>query len=171
MEEVTLGEDEHRLRAEFFAYPEYEVADWATQSLAVVVSRASRSEWNNPPRPEPRRRAIMLLEVRLLRAIRAGMAVHATGWEIEGRAMTRLVIEARGRLHEVVADSTDETVEAWLARKPRTSIAEALERGALELPTGQMRAVFGRSLRMFTLMLAASCARSLRLTRRPWPLR
>ncbi len=51
----------------------------------------------DPSAEDHRRRVIMLLTIRLLRAIGAGMAVHAIGWEMEGRTMDCLVAELRAR--------------------------------------------------------------------------
>lgn len=143
MEEVSLSEHEAKLRAAFVHVPEYEAADWATQSLAVVIARAGSSGWANRSADDHRRRAIMLLTVRMLRAIRAGMAVHAAGWEVEGRALDRLVAETRARLLEVEADTTDATGKRWLERKPQTTITAALQASMPELDPQMMKALYG----------------------------
>lgn len=72
MEEISLSEHEAQLRSAVVRLPEYQVADWAPQNLAVVIDRTG--EWSNRSAQDYRRRAIILLTIRLLRAIRAGMA-------------------------------------------------------------------------------------------------
>jgi hypothetical protein len=143
MEEVSLSEHEADLRAAFVHVPEYEAADWATQSLAVVIARAGRSGWANRSAGDYRRRAIILLTVRMLRAIRAGMAVHAVGWEVEGRALDRLVAETRARLHEVEADPTDAIGKRWLERKPQTTITAALQASMPEMDSQMLKGLYG----------------------------
>jgi hypothetical protein len=133
MEEISLSEHEAQLRSAFVRLPEYQVADWATQNLAVVIHRTG--EWSNRSAQDYRRRAIILLTIRLLRALRAGMAVHAIGWEVEGRSLDRLAAEARARLMQVSDDQTDETGRLWLERKlaEKSSITSALKASAPEL--------------------------------------
>jgi hypothetical protein len=141
MEEISLSEHEAQLRSAFVRLPEYRVADWATQNLAVVIHRTG--EWSRSP-DDYRRRAIMLLTIRLLRAVRAGMAVHAAGWEVEGRSLDRLATEARARLVQVSNDQTDETGRLWLARKlaEKTSITSALKASAPELDPTAVRNLY-----------------------------
>jgi len=143
VEEVSLSEHEAELRAAFVRFPEHEAADWASTSLAVVIARAGRSGWASRSAADHRRRAIMLLTVRMLRAIRAGMAVHAAGWEVEGRALDRLVTETRARLIEVEADTSDATGKRWLDRKPRTTITAALQASMPEMDPEMMKALYG----------------------------
>lgn len=142
MEEISLSEHEAQLRSAFVRLPEYQVADWATQNLAVVIHRTG--EWSNRSAEDYRRRAIMLLTIRLLRAIRAGMGVHAIGWEMEGRTMDRLVAELRARLIQVGDDPTDETGRLWLERKlaEKSSITSALKASAPELDPTVVRDLY-----------------------------
>ncbi len=118
------------------------MADWATQNLAVVIHRTG--EWSNRSAEDYRRRAILLLTIRLLRAIRAGMAVHAIGWEMEGRSMDRLVAELRARLIQVSDDPTDKTGRLWLERKltEKSSITSALKASAPELDPTVVRDLY-----------------------------
>lgn len=144
MEEIGLSEHEAQLRGEFVRLAEYQVADWATQNLAVVIHRTG--EWSNRSAEDYRRRAIVLLTIRLLRAIRAGMAVHAIGWEVEGRSLDRLAAEARARLMQVSDDQTDETGRLWLERKlaEKSSIKRGTVGGdivAMETHDGERSAV------------------------------
>lgn len=142
MEEISLSEHEAQLRSAFVRLPEYQVADWATQNLAVVIHRTG--EWSNRSAQDYRRRAIILLTIRLLRAIRAGMAVHAIGWEVEGRSLDRLAAEARARLMQVSDDQTDETGRLWLERKlaEKSSITSALKASAPELDPSAVRDLY-----------------------------
>ncbi|HST55231.1 MAG TPA: hypothetical protein VLJ42_04955 [Solirubrobacteraceae bacterium] len=142
MEEVSLSEHEAQLRSAFVRLAEYRVADWATQNLAVVIHRTG--EWSNRSAQDYRRRAIMLLTIRLLRAIRAGMSVHAIGWEVEGRSLDRLAAEVRARLVQVSDDPTDETGRLWLERKltEKTSITSALKASAPELDPTVVRDLY-----------------------------
>ncbi len=107
MEAIGLTEHETQLRDEFMCLTEYRVANWATQNLAIVIHR--RGEWANRSAQDHRCRAIVLLSIRLLRAIRAGMVVHAIGWDMEGRAMGRFVVELRVRLIQVSKDTMGQT--------------------------------------------------------------
>lgn len=143
MIEVSLSGHEDELRAAFPRFPEYEAADWATSSLAVVIARAGRSGWVNRSAADHRRRAIMLLTVRMLRAIGAGMAVHAVGWEVEGRTLDRGVTETRARLIEVEADTSDAPGKRWLERKPRTTITAALQASMPELQPEMITGLYG----------------------------
>jgi hypothetical protein len=125
---VGLSEQEAELRAAFVQLPEYDAADWATQDLAVVIAHVVRAGWANRSAEDHRHRAIAMLTIRLLRTIRAGMTVHAAGWEVEGRALDRLVLETRARLIQVTDDATGEMGRLWLERKLQSSstIASAL---------------------------------------------
>ena len=136
-----LRDDEARLRAEFPRLPEYEAADWATQSLAVVIHRAGASGWASP-QGHDRQRAMLILAVRQLRATRAGMAVHAVGWEVEARALDRLVIEVRARLWQVRQDLTDETGRLWLGGKLSGEIAVAVRASLIGVEDERARSLY-----------------------------
>jgi hypothetical protein len=142
MEGVTLSQDEAQLRAEFPRVPEYEAADWATQSLAVVIHRAGAANWANRSASDHRRRAILFLAVRQLRATRAGMVVHAAGWEVEGRVLDRLVIEIRAWLWQVSQDQTDETGRMWLEGGLRGGIAAAVRASLTDISDGRARSLY-----------------------------
>lgn|GEM_PF-5947970 len=146
MRGVLLRDDEAELREAFSRYPEHEAADWATQTLAVVIKRAGDSGWANRSPADFRRRAIVLLAIRVLRAARAGMAVHAAGWEVEGRALDRLLIENRARLIQVAEDDSDETGRLWLERRlhEKRSITSALKASAPEIDPSLMGDLYHR---------------------------
>lgn len=143
MEEVSLSEHEAQLRSAFVRLSEYEVANWATQNLAVIIARTG--DWANRSAADYRRRAIVLLTIRLLRAVRAGMAVHCIGWEMEGRSMDRLATEVRARLLQVSEDETDETGRLWLERKlaSQSTITAALIASVPELDPDTVRSLYG----------------------------
>ena len=144
MRGVLLRDDEARLRGEFVRYPEYEAADWATQSLSVVIARTGAAGWPNRSREDYRRRAIVFLVIRILRAARAGMAVHAAGWEVEARSMDRLLIESRARLIQVSDDDNDETGREYLAGELHDSsrIADAIAASAPQIEEPMMRDLY-----------------------------
>lgn len=139
MKEVALSEHEAELHSAFANLPEYEAADWATQTLAVVIQRVGETGWANRSASDYRRRAIIILAIRQLRATRAGMAVLASGWEVEARALDRLVIEARARLVQVAEDSSDETGRLWLERKLTRGFTDAVVASAPEVPAATVR--------------------------------
>jgi NAD(P)-dependent dehydrogenase (short-subunit alcohol dehydrogenase family) len=111
----TVGEDEQGLREAVIALAEHIAADWASSNLAVVIQNAGDAGWAATAEKH-RERATMMLAVRLFHAIRATMAVLGTGYEVEGRAMARLVLETRARLLEVTKDASQETGRRWLER-------------------------------------------------------
>ncbi|HEV3046573.1 MAG TPA: hypothetical protein VGY13_04360 [Solirubrobacteraceae bacterium] len=136
-----LRDDEARLRAAFPRLPEFEAAEWATQSLAVVIHRAGASGWASQ-QGHDRQRAIVMLAVRQLRASRAGMAVHAVGWEVEARALDRLVIESRARLWQVRLDLTHATGRLWLEGKLKGEIGAAVRASWIGVENDRARSLY-----------------------------
>jgi hypothetical protein len=61
------------------------------------------------------------------------MAVLGAGYEVEGRAMARLVLETRARLLEVTEDASQEAGKGWLERKPKRNITQALQASTPDL--------------------------------------
>src|SRR5262249_22036254 len=139
---IDLTQDEDRLRDTYAHLPERAVADSATSSLAVVIKRTESSGWAKGSPEEYRRRAIVLLAVRLLRAIRAGTAVYAAVWELEGRAMDRLVLEIRARCSEVVNDPSDETARRWLERRPTSDIGASIRTSAPDIDPADVNTLY-----------------------------
>jgi hypothetical protein len=137
-----ISEDENELRATFVALPGYAAADWASSNLAVVIHAAGETGWAATANRH-RERAMTMLAVRLFHAIRATMAVLGAGYEVEGRAMARLVIETRARLLEVSTDVSDETARRWLERNPKTKIIEAVQASAPGLDPDVARHLYG----------------------------
>jgi len=137
-----VSEDELDLLKAFATVPEREAADWASACLALVVHLANDAGWATTV-DKARERAIMMLAVRLFRAIRATMAVLSVGYEVEGRAMARLVIETRARLLEVTKDETPETGRQWLEGKPKTKIRAAVRGSAPDIDQATANRLYG----------------------------
>lgn len=64
-----------------------------------------------------------------------GMAVLGAGYEVEGRAMTRLVLETRARLLEVTEDASQEARRCWLKREPQRNMTEVIQAKRGTTPT------------------------------------
>ncbi len=138
----SVSEDENALRTAFVALPGHAAADWASSNLAVVIYAAGEVGWAGTV-DRQRERAILMLAVRFFHAVRATMAVLGAGYEVEGRAMARLVIETRARLLEVTTDPSDETARRWLEGKPRTTITTAIQASAPDLDPEVARHLYG----------------------------
>jgi hypothetical protein len=128
-ETVGVTAHENELRAAFAEIRERDAADWASSNLAVVIHLAGDAGWATAA-DQHRQRASLMLAVRLFRAIRATMAVLGSGYEVEGRARVRLVLETRARLLEVTGGEANETCRRWLEGRPQTSIGAAIRRKA-----------------------------------------
>jgi hypothetical protein len=137
-----VSEHENELRAAFADIPERDAADWASSNLAVVIHRAGAVGWATAAE-QHRQRATVMLAVRLFRAIRAAMAVLGAGYEVEARAMVRLVLETRARLLEVAGDQSHETGRRWLNGKPKTNISAAVRASAPELDAAAAQRLYG----------------------------
>lgn len=138
----SVSEDENELRSTVVALPEYVAADWASSNLAVVIHAAGATGWAATA-DRHRQRAITMLALRLFHAVRATMAVLGAGYEVEGRAMARLMVESRARLLEVATDASDETARRWLERNPRTKIIEAIQASAPDLDPEEAKHLYG----------------------------
>jgi hypothetical protein len=138
----SVSEDEQGLRAAFVGLAEHMAADWASSNLAVVIHQAGDAGWAATAEKH-RERATMMLAVRLFHAIRATMAVLGAGYEVEGRAMARLVLETRARLLEVTEDASQETGKRWLERKPQKNITEAIQASAPDIDPELPKHLYG----------------------------
>ncbi len=138
----SVSEDENELRAAFTRLAEHTAADWASSNLAVVIHLASDAGWAATAERH-RERATMMLAVRLFQAIRATMAVLGAGYEVEGRAMARLVLETRARLLEVTEDPSPRTGLRWLERDPKRKITEAIQASTPDIAPELARHLYG----------------------------
>jgi hypothetical protein len=116
---------EDELRREFICGPGAAMTEWASFNLQIALQLATERGW--PVEGDYQNRAIGLLAMRLLHAIRGALAVFGSGYEVEGRALVRLVIEVQARLIEIFLDpSPPDNGRRWLEGKPRTRIGEVL---------------------------------------------
>jgi len=108
----------------------------------VVIHLAGDAGWAATAEKQ-RERATVMLAVRLFHAIRATMAVLGAGYEVEGRAVARLMLETRARLLEVTEDASPETARRWLERKPNRNVTEAIQASVRELDPELARHLYG----------------------------
>lgn len=126
---ITETERKFHETFEADAARELELLDAATAALLFAVVHAGQSDGRTP-----RGRILnanIYLGSRGLRAVRAGRAVLACGYEAEARAQDRVVLELAAHRKAILADETGAEADRWLAGKSvrgiSRKVAELLE--------------------------------------------
>lgn len=114
-----LNEAETQLLGDFAAIPEAQLLDLATMTLGHVIARCPMLSEIAPDAGAKRSqcRAIFVISVRMLRAIRAAKWLWAVGYVLEVAAMMRLAFELAGRLQQIVNDPSGATADRWMFTK------------------------------------------------------
>jgi hypothetical protein len=122
---VDVYREENEFRREFEASPERELAEVASTALAVVLTRCGghRAVSGSGSATRWRETAASVAAARGFRAIRAGMAMLAVGYEFEARAMTRVLTELLVHAQAALEDSTGEEARAWVAGERERGIS------------------------------------------------
>jgi hypothetical protein len=127
---MTLGAMEKMVLREFFSGAEVEVelCERVSTGLGVLIqemgSAPIRSDRTQTPRPEEfQRSAVLFIATRTLRAIRASLAVLSVGYEVEAQVYDRLLFELRGRLRQVMRDSSGKTAQRWVEGESPTRVS------------------------------------------------
>lgn len=149
----TPADHEAEIRALYERLPERELAELASSTLAVVLHQIGEDEplWRQPG--TDRLTAAMVGGVRAFRAVRAGMAILASGYELEADAMTRLLLELVAETRAAVQDPSGSTARAWLSGGRERGISSRVKAAMPHRPTtykelsraahGDPRAAFG----------------------------
>jgi hypothetical protein len=98
----------------YAALPERQLAELASSTLAVVLHEVSEDEALSGHADPFRVTAAVVGGIRAFRAIRAGMAILAAGYEVEADAMSRVVLELFVETRSAVHDPSGEIARAWL---------------------------------------------------------
>jgi hypothetical protein len=112
---ATPADHEAEIRALYERLSERELAEAATSTLAVVLHEVGeeRSLWERDD--ALRVTAAVAGGIRAFRAVRAGMAILACGYEVEADAMSRVLLELFVETRAAVQDASGNTAKAWLA--------------------------------------------------------
>jgi hypothetical protein len=111
----TPAEHETEIRALYERLPERELAEVASSTLAVVLHEVGEDKALWGLADTVRVTAAMVGGIRAFRAVRAGMAILASGYELEADAMSRVLLELFVETGSAVHDSSGDTARAWLS--------------------------------------------------------
>jgi hypothetical protein len=111
---VDVAREEDDLSREFEALPERALGEVASTALAVVLVRCGGHRAPLGSADRWRETATTVAAVRGFRAVRAGMAMLAAGYELEARAMTRMLTELLVHAQAAVEDPSGEEAHAWM---------------------------------------------------------
>jgi hypothetical protein len=127
---------EAAIREAFDQLPERQLADLASSTLAEVLDKigADAALWRSLDEPS-RLQAAMVGGIRAFRAIRAGMAVLANGYEMEADTMSRILLELYVQTREALEDSSGETARIWLTGQRGRGIGGRVRAAMHEKPT------------------------------------
>lgn len=91
------------------------VVRFSRSTLAVVLHRVGEdlAQWRQAD--SVRVTASMVGGIRAFRAVRAGMAILASGYELEADAMSRVLLELFVETRSAVQDASGETARVWLS--------------------------------------------------------
>src|SRR4051812_48709591 len=91
--DTTPAEHEAEIRNSYEQLCERGLAEMASSTLAVVIHETSQRPLPDSEADRLRLTASLFGAIRGFRAIRAGMAILGSGYELEADAMTRVVLE------------------------------------------------------------------------------
>lgn len=139
-EPASVTADESELRRAATELPGWELAESATTVLAVAIERATAED---VVFSDPRQQAAVAAAIRGFRAIRSGLVVMASGYELEADSLARVMVELYLNVRPAIDDDAGEEARAWLTGKR--------ERGI----TGRAEEAFGSRRPYKTLSMAA----------------
>jgi hypothetical protein len=149
----TPAEHEAEIRGLYERLPERELAEVASWTLAVVVHEVGENNAWWEKGDTVRLTAAMVGGIRAFRAVRAGMAILANGYELEADAMSRVLLELFVETRSAVHDASGDAAKAWLSGHRVRGISSRVKAAMPHRPTtygevsraahGDPRAVIG----------------------------
>ena len=118
---VTLSEFEEEQFEAFgsFARTEINMCERAATYLVAAIQRCGPGPIRADPEEEVsvgqlRLGAMLGIAIRMVRAMRAALAVLSVGYEVEGGVYDRLLLELHGRMAQIADDASGEVAHRWL---------------------------------------------------------
>jgi hypothetical protein len=114
---LDIAGREAEFRAAVTQHPEWGLAEETSTMLAqaLEMEKVSFEGTREEATPVLLAAAQQVIGIRMLRAIRAAMAVLASGYEPETRALDRVIMELLAHRRVILADPSGEEANKWLA--------------------------------------------------------